>query len=266
MYTMIPSLVVALLLTGSHVKAFAPKPVTTKVCEPNHYFTTWRCIPLPNVRLTVILSYYLTTLLTHSYNAQQTLLPLHALKIGIFGGGTVGGGVVDILTSKSAYLKALTHTDITVSKICVRDATKTRDFTLPEGCHIVTNYDDILKDDTIDTVVEVMGGTKQAKDVVYQALKAGKHVVTANKALIAKYLPEIEDILATVNQNRESHNQVEFRYEAAVCGGIPIIRSLQSDFVGDEIAMISGIINGCTNYMLTSMDRDGKTYDETCFK
>lgn len=197
-----------------------------------------------------------------SYIAQQTLLPLHALNIGIFGGGTVGGGVVDILSSKSAHLKALTQTDITISKICVRDTTKTRDFAIPDGCHIVTNYDDILKDDTIDTVIEVMGGTKQAKDVVFQAIKAGKHVVTANKALIAKHLPEIEEILATVNQNREPHNRVEFRYEAAVCGGIPIIRSLQSDFVGDEIAMISGIINGCTNFMLTSMDRDGKTYDE----
>ena len=156
------------------------------------------------------------------------------MKVGIFGGGTVGGGVVEILEKKKAYLKSLSDTDITISKICVRDASKARDFALPDGCDIVTDYDAILNDDTIDTVVEVMGGTKQARDVVYKSLKAGKHVVTANKALIAKYLPEIEEILTTVNANRPE-NPVEFRYEAAVCGGIPIIRSLQSDFVGDDI-------------------------------
>jgi homoserine dehydrogenase len=187
------------------------------------------------------------------------------MKIGIFGGGTVGGGVVEILAQKESYLKSITNTDITIAKICVRDASKPRDFALPPGCDIVTNYDDILKDDTIDTIIEVMGGTKQAKDVVMNALKAGKHVVTANKALIAKCLPEIQDTLDQVNAKRPD-NPVEFRFEAAVCGGIPIIRSLQSDFVGDDITMISGIINGCTNYMLTSMDRFGKSYDEALEK
>jgi homoserine dehydrogenase len=110
-------------------------------------------------------------------------------------------------------------------------------------------------------VVEVMGGTTDAKKVVFDALKAGKDVVTANKALIAMCLPEIEAVLNQVNKNREG-DLVEFRYEAAVCGGIPVIRSLQSDFVGDEVEMLSGIINGCTNYMLTAMDKGGKSYEE----
>ena len=150
-------------------------------------------------------------------------------------------------------MKALTGSDIEVASICVRDLAKERDFAIPEGCSVTDKYADILADDSIDMVIEVMGGTTDAKKVVYDALKAGKDVVTANKALIAKHLPEIESLLADVNKGREE--LVEFRYEAAVCGGIPVIRSMQSDFVGDEISMLSGIINGCTNFMLTSMDK-----------
>lgn len=188
-------------------------------------------------------------------------LSAKARKIGIFGGGTVGGGIVEILERKKAHLKELTGTDMTVAKICVQDASKTRDFELPPGCVITDKYEDILLDDSIDMVVEVMGGTTDAKKVVFDALKAGKDVVTANKALIAMCLPEIEAVLNKVNKDRDG-DLVEFRYEAAVCGGIPVIRSLQSDFVGDEVEMLSGIINGCTNYMLTAMDKGGKSYDE----
>lgn len=178
------------------------------------------------------------------------------VTLGIFGGGTVGGGIVEILASKASYFQQLTGKSIEVKKICVRDASKPRDFEVPEGCSIVTSYDDILTDDSIDLAVEVMGGTTDAKDVIFGALKNGKSVVTANKALIAKDLPEIEALLSSLEDD------TQFRYEAAVCGGIPIIRSMQSDFVGDEIKKMSGIINGCTNFMLTAMDRDKKSYDE----
>jgi homoserine dehydrogenase len=192
----------------------------------------------------------------------RTATALHAepLQIGIFGGGTVGGGIVEILEKKKAHFEQMTGRTLKIKTICVRDADKPRDFELPEGCSITTSFDDILNDDSLEMVVEVMGGTTLAKDVVYSALKSGKDVVTANKALIAAYMPEISSLLEEVNASREE--KVEFRYEAAVCGGIPVIRSLQSDFVGDEIKMVSGIINGCTNFMLTAMDRDGKSYDE----
>lgn len=149
-----------------------------------------------------------------------------------------------------------------LAKICVRDADKERDFTIPEGCEVVTDYDAILTDDSIDTVVEVMGGTTDAKDIVFKALRSGKDVVTANKALIAACLPEIEALLQTVNGDSANGKDVEFKYEAAVCGGIPVIRSMQSDFVGDDIGQICGIINGCTNFMLTAMDKKGQTYDD----
>lgn len=178
------------------------------------------------------------------------------LTIGIFGGGTVGGGIVEIISKKTSYFQQLTGKTIKVRKVCVRDASKERDFALPEGCSIVTSYDDILDDPEIDVAVEVMGGTTDAKDVVMSALQKGKSVVTANKALIAKDLSEIESLVTGLD------NGAEFRYEAAVCGGIPIIRSMQSDFVGDDIQFMSGIINGCTNFMLTAMDRDQKSYDE----
>jgi homoserine dehydrogenase len=177
--------------------------------------------------------------------------------LGIFGGGTVGGGIVEILTdaSKQEYLRQVTGgVDWRIKTICVRDANKKRDFGLPPNCVVTTNYDDILKDDEIDLVVEVMGGTTDAKDIVYRAIKSGKDVVTANKALIAKHLPEMESLLMSSTS--------QFRYEAAVCGGIPIIRSMQSDYVGDSITMMCGIINGCTNFMLTAMDQNSQSYEQ----
>lgn len=182
------------------------------------------------------------------------------VKLGIIGGGTVGGGIVEILESKSSYLQQLTGKTTQVKTICVRDKSKPRDFVIPDGCSITEDTSSVLNDDDIDIVVEVMGGTTLAKDVVFTALSNGKHVVTANKALIAECLPEIEAHISSVNEG--SSTPVQFQYEAAVCGGIPIINSLQSDYPGDQITMIAGIINGCTNFMLTGMDRDGLSYDE----
>jgi len=189
-------------------------------------------------------------------------LNMEDVKIGIFGGGTVGGGIVEILESKREHFQQMTGKNLSVKTICVRDLDKPRDFTVPDGCKITTEFDDILGDDSLDIVVEVMGGTTLANDVVCKALESGKDVVTANKALIADKLADIEGLIAKVNEGKGTDDSTEFRYEAAVCGGIPIIRSLQSDFVGDSVEMLSGIINGCTNFMLTAMDVGGKSYDE----
>lgn len=184
------------------------------------------------------------------------------VNIGIVGGGTVGGGIVEIIESRREHFQKMTGKNLVVKSVCVRDINKPRDFTIPEGCKITTEFDDILGDDSLDIVVEVMGGTTLANDVVTKALQSGKDVVTANKALIADKLADIEALVAKVNEGKSVEDSTEFRYEAAVCGGIPIIRSLQSDFVGDKIEMLSGIINGCTNFMLTAMDVNGKSYDE----
>lgn len=194
--------------------------------------------------------------------AATSALNMKDCKIGIVGGGTVGGGIVEIIESKREHFQQMTGKNLSVKSICVRDLDKPRDFAIPEGCKITTDFDDILGDDSLDIVVEVMGGTTLANDVVCKALESGKHVVTANKALIADKLADIEGLVEKVNEGKEFDDSTEFRYEAAVCGGIPIIRSLQSDFVGDSIEMLSGIINGCTNFMLTAMDVEGKSYDE----
>ena len=193
-----------------------------------------------------------------------TSTSLHATTtLGIVGGGTVGGGIVSILTSNAPLFTTMTGKDLLITRLAVRDTSKSRDFITPEGCKVTDDFNDVINDPSVDTIVEVMGGTTLAKDCVFRALKNGKNVVTANKALIAAYLPEIESLVKSVNEDRnEGTKPVEFRYEAAVCGGIPIISSMQGDYVGDEVEMISGIINGCTNYMLTSMDRDGLSYDE----
>jgi len=227
-------------------------------------FRAFAALAVASIAFQESLAFTATSQRGFGVRSQKTTLNMAEgiVKFGIFGGGTVGGGIVDIMERKKDYFKELAQAQIDVTKICVRDASKERDFELPEGCEIVTDFDAILEDDEIDIVVEVMGGTTMAKDVVFKALRNGKSVVTANKALIAKDLPEIEAVLDEVNAGKKPNEEVEFRYEAAVCGGIPIIRSLQSDFVGDNINRISGIINGCTNFMLTAMDRDGYSYDE----
>ncbi len=102
---------------------------------------------------------------------------------------------------------------------------------------LVADLNSVLEDEDIHCVVEVMGGTTVAKDVVFRALSKGKHVVTANKALLAQFLPDIQNLLKGNPTSR-------LGYEAAVCGGVPIVRTMQQDFVGDEVHSISGICNG----------------------
>lgn len=119
------------------------------------------------------------------------------LRIGLVGGGTVGGGVVTIL-QKTRKLQESLGIDVEIATICVRDKSKKRDFDVPAGCTLVEDLEQILSDESIKLVCEVMGGTTLAKDVIMRSIKAGKHVVTANKALIAQDLPAIESLLKTV--------------------------------------------------------------------
>ena len=183
------------------------------------------------------------------------------VTVGLVGGGTVGGGIVEILSKKADFCKKQLGVDLQIKKIVVGNPDKPRDYALPDGCVLTGEPNDVVDDPSIDMVVEVMGGTTLAKEVVVKSLKAGKHVVTANKALIAQDLPEIDGLLKSVNTDRET--PVQFGFEAAVCGGIPIIHALQRDFIGDEVKQLSGIINGCTNFMLSSMNMKGLSYAES---
>lgn len=157
-------------------------------------------------------------------NSQDMAMLLNKIKlnIGIIGGGVVGGGVYELIQKcQSSNKFSCIGAEIFVSKICVRSLEKPRDFQIKSDCKLVTDYNDILNDSSINCVVELMGGTGVAKDIVFNAIKAGKHIVTANKALIAAYLPEIQAAL-------KENPSVSFNFEAAVCGGIPIIHSLQT--------------------------------------
>ena len=145
--------------------------------------------------------------------APRAAASVRSVNVAIVGGGTVGGGIVEILSEKAPFLRDALGIEAKISKICVRDAGRQRDFTLPDGCVIVTDVSEVLDDEAVELVVEVMGGTDLAKTVVTSALRSGKHVVTANKALIAAHLPELNALVASVNAGRA--DKVRFGYEAA---------------------------------------------------
>ncbi|CAE8730727.1 unnamed protein product, partial [Polarella glacialis] len=165
-------------------------------------------------------------------------------------------GVCEILRTRGAHLAQQGHgAELQIVKICVRDVAKKRDFEIPAGCEVVGDPKSILEDDTIDMVVELMGGVTTAKDIIMAAIAKGKHVVTGNKALIAANLPELQQAVKAVPAG-------SFSYEAAVCGGIPIIQTLKHDYVGDRVTSIMGIMNGTTNFMLSKMAIEGASYDD----
>jgi homoserine dehydrogenase len=169
------------------------------------------------------------------------------MNIGLIGCGIVGVGVVSIIKKMST---------IKITKICVRDINKQRG--LPEGITLTTDPYDIINDNTIGLIIEVMGGVCLAKDVIFDAIKSGKHVVTANKALVSLYLQDIEVLVDKYG--------VSFGYEATVCGGIPIIHTLQNDYIADDISQISGIVNGTTNFILSTMEANPSTTFKSALK
>lgn len=172
-------------------------------------------------------------------------------KIAVLGYGTVGSGVVEVLeTNKDSITKRAGR------EIEVKSVLDLRDFPGdPIQEKIVHDVDVIINDPEIEVVVEVMGGVEPAFTFVKRALEAGKSVCTSNKALVAAHGLELLEMAKKRNLN--------FMFEASVGGGIPIIRPLNQSFTADEITKITGILNGTTNYILTKMDKEGSTYEET---
>ena len=178
------------------------------------------------------------------------------LRLGIAGLGTVGVGVVRILRKRAALLSARTGRDITISAVSARDATKDRGVNL----NAYVWEDDpvaLATRDDVDVFVELMGGSEgTAKDATEAALAAGKHVVTANKALLAIHGQALAEQAEAAG--------LMIRYEAAVAGGIPVIKALLEGLAGNEITRVMGVMNGTCNYILTRMEADGLGY-ETLF-
>ena len=168
------------------------------------------------------------------------------IKVGIIGVGTVGTSVVNILKDNQEIISARAGTQIEVKSGVVRNMAKKRDL----GIVLSDNADDILNDPEIDIVVELMGGVEDAFKVVKQALKNGKAVVTANKALLAYHRYELQELAG----------DLAFEYEASVAGGIPIINALRDGLSANHIQSIMGIMNGTCNYMLTKMSAEGVSY------
>lgn len=171
------------------------------------------------------------------------------IRIGMVGGGTIAGGICEILMGNTLGRLQLPHLcrPVSIPKICVKTLSKPRSFHLSDASSLVTDMNSILNDDSIDVVVEVMGGTTLAKTVVLEAIKKGKSVVTANKELIAEHLHEIQSAMM-------AHPESRFAYEGAVCGGIPIVQILQSAYTADTIHTLHGILNGASNYVLGKME------------
>jgi len=175
------------------------------------------------------------------------------LKIGLLGIGTVGSGVYEIINHQTGNYFASSKEKAQITKVMVRDINKKRNIDIPEEL-LVTNFDEIVNDDEIQVVICLMGGMEPEYSYIMQAMKKGKHVITANKAVVSEYM----DILFKTAKD----NNVSFLYEASVGGGIPIITSLIQALRINQIDEIKGILNGTTNFMLSKMSDEGSDFDD----
>jgi len=178
---------------------------------------------------------------------------MEAISIGLLGLGTVGSGVVQIIKNHQDKLIHQVGCPVVIKKILVQDVHKNRPVYVDRSL-LTSNPDDIIMDQDIDVVIEVMGGIQDTKDYLITALRQGKHVVTANKDLMALHGSE----LLTVAQE----HGCDLFYEASVAGGIPILRGLVDGLASDRITQMMGIVNGTTNYILTKMSDEGRSYEE----
>jgi len=173
------------------------------------------------------------------------------IQIGIVGAGTVGGGVIKILSRRIDKMKSDLGLPVRLARIVDKDSVRLS--SLPVGSAVCSaDSQDILRDDAIQIVIELIGGTTLAKELVLSALGRKKHVITANKALLAEHGPEIFEAAA--------QNGVAVYFEAAVGGGMPIIKTIREGLVGNEIFSITTIINGTCNYILTKMCAEGLAF------
>ena len=173
------------------------------------------------------------------------------INIGLIGFGTVGTGVVRLLTEQREMLSRRLGTDLVLKKVADLEPDRPRPVTLDRD-RLTARAADILDDPEIDIVVELMGGCDAAREYILASIERGKHVVTANKALLAQHGNELLAAAAAKG--------VEIAFEASVCGGIPIILALRQGLTANRIQELFGILNGTANYILTQMSRSGVPY------
>lgn len=174
------------------------------------------------------------------------------MKIGLLGLGVVATGVVERLVAQQKQIEEQTGVKLTISKALVLDTVEKAGFANAHGFELTTKLEDITENAEIDIVIELIGRISPAKEYILTALKNGKHVVTANKDLIAQHGQELIEVAKAKN--------VAFYYEASVGGGIPLLRPLATSYAADTITSVKGIVNGTTNYMLTKMMEDQLDY------
>ena len=178
------------------------------------------------------------------------------IKVALLGVGTVGTGVYKLIQRRADVMVRTIGAEMEVSKILVHNLNKQREGI--DASLLTDNWQEIINDPEIQIVVEVMGGIEPARTMILEALHAGKHVVTANKDLLAAHGKELLDAA------EEKH--CDLLFEAAVAGGIPIIRPLKQCLAGNEIDEVIGIVNGTTNYILTKMFEENMSFEEALAK
>jgi len=176
-----------------------------------------------------------------------------SVRLGLLGCGTVGSAFIRLVQEQRAYIEARTGLRLEVTRVAVRDANRDRGVDLPPSV-FTSEATEVVRSGDIDVVVEVMGGIEPARSLVLDAIEVGKPVVTANKELLANVGAEVFDAAADAG--------VDLLFEAAVAGGIPLVRPLRESLLGEPIRRVMGIVNGTTNYILTRMTEEGVSYPD----
>jgi homoserine dehydrogenase len=175
------------------------------------------------------------------------------IHVGLLGCGTVGTSVVRTLHEHADDIERRAGVRVAVTRVAVRDPAKDRDVPLPAGA-FTTDGDAVVDDPDVDVIIELLGGIEPARSLIAKALASGKPVVTANKELLAHHGRELFAVAGA--------SGLDLRFEAAVAGGVPLIRPLQESLAGERVDRILGIVNGTTNYILTQMSERGWGFEE----
>ncbi len=174
----------------------------------------------------------------------------NVVRLGVLGHGVVGSAFVALVSQQSDNILARSGVRLEVTQVCIRDTKKKH--TLPKGAVLVSDPHALVQSSEVDVVVELMGGIDPASELIFAALKANKPVITANKALLARHGAELFGAADDAS--------TDLLFEAAVCGGIPLVRPLRESLRGEPIIRVMGIVNGTTNFILTKMSEHGADY------